>query len=297
MPEISKLFELTFESYLQGWALLAALASMGLVVGVLTGLFGVGGGFLITPLLNVAFGIPYGLAVGSSLSFTIGIGASGAARHIRLRNFEPRSVLILGLMSIFGALFGAMLNQLAERGLGETNYTRMMHVLFIGMLLLTAWLVGRRKGSGKRTRSLLQRLRLPPYIDLPASDKQGISLPGLCLVGLMVGVMKGMMGIGGGVLFMPLLILVVGLSPHQAVGTSLGVVVLSSIAGTLKYGWAGNVNLVIVLSLLAFSVLGVQVGAWLCQKLHAQHLRRYFALLVLAVVAALLVDLGIKLFG
>ena len=103
---------------------------------------------------------------------------------------------------------------------------------------------------------------------------------GLFAVGILIGVMKGMMGIGGGVLLMPLLIVVVGLTPHQAVGTSLGVVVFSSIAGAVKYGLDGNVNLWVVMSLLVGSVFGVQIGAWICHRLHAAKLRRYFAILV-----------------
>jgi len=94
---------------------------------------------------------------------------------------------------------------------------------------------------------------------------------------------------------MPLLVLAIGLSPHRAVGTSLGVVIFSSIAGTIKHGLDGNVNLWLVMSLLVSSVLGVQIGAWICHRLHASKLRRYFAILAmltaLAVAARLLYSL------
>ena len=96
---------------------------------------------------------------------------------------------------------------------------------------------------------------------------------------------------------MPLLILVVGLGPHQAVGTSLGVVLFSSAAGAAKYGLDGNVNMWIVMPLMLSSVFGVQFGAWVCQRLHARSLRRYFAVLVLAVVAAMACDFVAKLLG
>jgi hypothetical protein len=132
---------------------------------------------------------------------------------------------------------------------------------------------------------------LPPYINLPTAELDRVSLMGLFLVGATIGLMKGMLGIGGGVLLMPLLILVVGLSAHQAVGTSLGVVVFSSIAGTIEYARKGNVNLWIVLALLISSVFGVQIGAYICHKLHADRLQKYFAVLVALVAVMVAVRL------
>ena len=280
MSELQTILDFNIESYLQGPALIAALASFGLLVGILTGLFGVGGAFVITPLLNVGFAIPYQLAIGSSLSFTIGTSASGMMRHVRLGNLEPRSTLLLAGTSIGGAILGAMLNKSLNAELGEHNYTLTMHVMFIVLLALTAWIIARNTGTDRTDRSILQRLPLPPYIDLPAADLVRVSLPGICIIGIVIGMLKGMMGIGGGVLFMPILILVVGLTPHQAVGTSLGVVLFSSIAGTIKYGLYGKVNFWVVMALLVSSVFGVQLGAWLCSRLHADRLRRYFAILV-----------------
>ena len=280
MSQLQAIFDLDIEAYLQGPTLVAALAAFGLAVGILTGLFGVGGAFLVTPLLKIGFGIPYELVIGSSLSFTIGSCSSGMRRHIRLGNLEPRSMLILAATSMAGAVLGAMLNKFLNVTLGEEGYTLTMHVLFVVILGLTAWLIARRSEAARVGKSVLQRLSLGPYIDLPAAGLARVSLPGIFAVGILIGVMKGMMGIGGGVLLMPLLIVVVGLTPHQAVGTSLGVVVFSSIAGAVKYGLDGNVNLWVVMSLLVGSVFGVQIGAWICHRLHAAKLRRYFAILV-----------------
>ena len=295
MTEVLQLFDPAFEARLQGLPLLSALMVLGLAVGVLTGLFGVGGAFLITPLLRVVFGIPYPLAIGSGLCYMIGSGSSGAARHMRLRNFESRSVVILGLASVVGAFLGATLNRHLNLSLGERGYTLTIHGFFVVVLLATAWLIGRKPKQQRTGRSILQRLPLPPHIDLPRAGLTHISLPGMLLIGLLVGVMNGLMGIGGGVLFMPMLILVVGLTPHQAVGTSLGVVLFSSIAGTISYALHGNVNLCIAMSLLVGSVVGIQFGAWLCHRLRAARLRRWFAVVVLSVVAALLVHSAVKL--
>lgn len=264
-----------------------AMAAFGLVIGVLTGLFGVGGGFMIVPLLKLLFGLPWQVAVGSSLSFTIGSGAGGTARHLRLGNVEPRATVMMGFGAILGAWVGAMLLGHLKDTLGRDggrSFDLLMQGLFIGLLLLTAVLVWSRRDDEPLDKGLLQRLPVGPRIDLPRAGLTGVSAPGLLLVGLLVGVTKGLLGIGGGVLFMPLLILVVGLRPHQAVGTSLGVVLFSSITGTIGHGLQGNVSLPVVVSLLVGSSLGIQVGAWLCQKLHATGLRRFFVLLILVVI-------------
>ena len=295
MTALESVFDWNIQAYLQGGWLLLALAGFGLIVGTLTGLFGVGGGFIITPMLSVAFGLPYRLVIGSSLSFTIGTASSGMTRHMRLGNVEPRCTLILAPASMITAVLGAMLNKFLNQALGAANYRNMMDGLFIVVLVLIAWLVGRGRPPHTSGRSLLQRLSLPPRIDLPAAGLKDVSLPGICAVGMIVGLLTGLMGVGGGVLFMPLLVLVVGLSPHQAVGTSLGVVVFSATAGTIKYGLDASVNLWIVMALLVSSVVGVQIGAWICDRLHAERLRRSFAILVAVVAATVAVRMGYAL--
>ncbi len=282
MNELMELLNLP-DAYLSGPALLCGLAGLGLVAGVLSGLFGVGGAFLITPLLAAMFGIPYPYAIGSGLCYAIGVGATGFARHHRLKNVEIKSMVILGLGGVIGAVLGAMLNEFLQARLGKHHYDLTMDALFICMLTLSGWLVFRGKGVDKRGLSVLQRVPLPPYVDLPDANLVHVSLIGMFASGLSIGVLKGLMGIGGGVMFMPLLILMVGLTPHQAVGTSLGVVLFSSISGTIKYGLAGTCSLGIALVLLVGSTVGVQIGAWWCQKIRGIRLRRYFAILVFTV--------------
>jgi hypothetical protein len=110
-------------------------------------------------------------------------------------------------------------------------------------------------------------------------------------VGFAVGILTGLLGIGGGVLFMPILLLVVGLTPHQAVGTSLGVVLFSATTGTIGHGMDGNVNLPVAMSLLVTSTIGIQIGARICHKLKGDRLRKYFALIVIGAILVLLLDL------
>mgnify|MGYP001215987653 CR=1 FL=1 len=283
-------------SYLHDWPalLVAAMALMGLVVGVLTGLFGVGGAFLITPMLNVLLGIPYTLAAGSSLSFTLGNSSGAWARHMRLGNVAIKTVTILAGSAVCGTILGADLHVHLKTVFGVQTFTLLMHGMFLIVLLTSAYLVWRPSAPASGL-SLLQRLPVPPRITIRAARLRNISLPGLCAVGLAVGVLTGLLGIGGGVLFVPVMLLVVGLTVHQTVGTSLGVVLFGSLAGAILYGAKGEASLWIVMPLLIGSSVGVQIGSWLCSRLHAIRIRRYFALLVVGVAAVIAIDLVSKL--
>jgi hypothetical protein len=276
------------------WALMGALAALGLAIGFLTGLFGVGGAFLLVPMLKVLFGVPYPIAVGSSLSFTLGTGVTGMLRHWRLGNFEPRSMALLAAGAMVGAVGGAEMNGVLAGALGDDDgrgYTLVMHGLFVAVLLATAWLVFRDGVKQRARRPLLGRLALGWRIDLPAAKLTGISVAGMVLTGVVIGLTKGLLGIGGGVLFMPVLVLAVGLTAHQAVGTSLGVVVFSSLTGTVAYGLHGTVNLWLVMAMLAGSTIGIQIGAAACERLHARRLRRWFAVVVVLAATAIAADL------
>lgn len=272
-------------SCLQGIDLLAALAGMGLALGVLTGLFGIGGGILAVPLLNTVLGVPYPLAVGSSLSFVIGTSAAGAMRHFRMGNVDLRAAVTLSAGSIFGAVAGAWLHHHLAQSL--PGFERLMDALFILLLLTVAELVWLNPQDGKGRRTLLQRLPIGPRMDLIAGGVTSVSVPGLALMGLIVGLVTGMMGVGGGVLFMPILLIVVGLKLKQAVGTSLAAVLLAAVAGTVFHGFGQSASIWIAMSLLVGSLVGVQFGAWLSGRIHARSIQRYFALLALAVAAFL----------
>ncbi|HAU38509.1 MAG TPA: hypothetical protein DCX07_12440 [Phycisphaerales bacterium] len=282
-------------SYLHDWPalLVVAMAMMGLIVGVLTGLFGVSGAFLI-PMLNVLLGIPYTLAAGSSLSFTLGNNSGAWARHMRLGNVALKTMTILAGSAVCGTLLGADLHVHLKTVLGVRIFTLLMHGMFLVVLLTSAYLVWRppTQTSGL---SLLQRLPVPPRITIRAAQLRNISLPGLCAVGLAAGTFTGLLGIGGGVLFVPVMLLVVGLTVHQTVGTSLGVVLFGALSGAILYGAKGEASLWIVMPLLIGSSVGIQIGSWLCTRLHAIRIRRYFALLVVGVAVVIAIDLALKL--
>lgn len=295
MKELLELFRMDFNAYIHGPMLLLALVGIGFIVGVLTGLFGVGGGFLVNPLLLVLLGIQETLVVGGSLCFTIGTGAAGMARHWRTKHIDFKAALFLALGAIPCVMLGKYLHMGLRNGLGEAHFAVVYRILYLIILLITAWVVFRAPVGTGKTQSLLQRLPVGPQVDLAGGELIRVSVPGILLVGGIIGLMKGLLGIGGGVLFVPLLLAVVGLQMHLTVGTSLGAVVVSSIFGTLLYGQSGEVNMLLVMSLLVGSAVGVQIGARLCHKLAAKRLQRYFIGVVLVTAIMVAADLLIKL--
>lgn len=281
------------QSYFQSeLMLILALMGLGFVIGNLTGIFGVGGGFLVSPLLMTVYGLPPTIAVGSDVCYIIGSSASGLRRHGRMGNWEPTTTLLMAIGAVVGTLVGKQL-QVVIKGASasEADFKTAMQILYLPLLVSTAILVWRGGAKEGTSRSLLQKLPLGPRVDLRRANRPQTSLPGLILVGFSVGILTGLLGVGGGVLFMPILLLVVGLTPHQAVGTSLGVVLFSSTTATVRYGLAGEVNLPVAMCLLVTSTIGIQIGAKICHKLHGDRLRKYFALVVLGAIVVLLLDL------
>ncbi len=276
-------------AYLSGLPLLAVLAAMGVLAGAISVMFGVGGAIVTTPLLNAALGVPYSLAVGSSLGFTLGTSAGGWARHLRMGNVAGRTLLALAVGAIGGSFLGKTTHHWLRDCLGGGRFTLVMHGLFVVLLTAVAYLVWRRPGGSTGGRAILQRLPLPPRVSLDGGPDR-FSLAGVLAAGLAAGVISGLMGVGGGVLLVPVMLVLIGMEMHRAVGTSLGVILVTSVAGVVLYGLEGEASLWIIMPLLVGSSVGVQLGAILCQKLRGATLRRCFALLALGLALYLVAD-------
>ncbi|MCX7787536.1 MAG: sulfite exporter TauE/SafE family protein [Spirochaetes bacterium] len=282
-----------------GWTVV-----LGFGIGVLTGLFGVGGGFLIVPLLHVLLGVPYSIAVGSSLLFILGTSALAIPGHYKQGNFEPRAVFYLSLGSVTGSLIGDLLQDLLVLYVAKGNilvFNQWMHSLFIGLLFVTSGLLlwpavqskGGASGTDRVDSSPLQRLSFPPFTYLKRANLPRISIPGLIVLGCLVGLLTGLLGVGGGVLFMPILLLVVGLPPKLSVGTSLGVVFFAALAGTIKktLSLAPKISLPLTASLLLGSTLGVRMGIRINERIEGARIRQYFVLVIVLALGVLIWDL------
>lgn len=277
---------------------LVSFATLGLVVGTMAGLFGVGGGFLLTPLLNIIFGVPYNIAVGSDLAQMAGMSTAATVRHGRIGNIDYR----LGLLMFAGTAAGVEVGALGLEGLkhagtvslGQARIPLMnlvMSLIYMALLLWIGTVVLResrralaraRAGAADEIEKswMVQRLtaiRLRPMISLPRSGIASISLWVILGVGFATGVLAGMLGVGGGFIRMPALIYIIGCPTVIAVGTDLFEIMFSSAYGAFTHGMKGNVNLIVVLGLLVGSTIGAQIGASLTRRLGGPRLRNVFA--------------------
>lgn len=295
---------------------LMSFAGLGLVVGFMAGLFGVGGGFLLTPLLNIVFGVPYNIAVGSDLAQMAGMSTAATVRHGRIGNIDYK----LGGLMIAGTAAGVevgasvleVLKEAGEIAIGGAKLPIMTLVMSAIYMALLAWIgtVVLRESRGalanlRAGRSddiqknwfveRLSSVSLRPMISLPRSGITSISLWVILGVGFSTGVLAGLLGVGGGFIRMPALIYIIGCPTAVAVGTDLFEIVFSSAYGAFTHGLKGNVNLVLVLGLLVGSTVGAQLGASLTRKIGGPRLRNVFAYIAYFAVVMVAAKLVIKI--
>lgn len=281
-----------FTAVINGPLLIIVLALLGLIIGFVAGLFGVGGGFLLVPMMNVLLGIPMELASGSATCYIIGTSTTGFLRQIHNRNVELKVFINISLGSLTGAILGDILQNFLITNIAQGDqiaFERVSLIIFFILLLIIAAIMYFSPSESTMDQLFLQKFPIGPRISLKNAGISGLSVPGLFLIGLMGGTLTGLLGVSGGVLFVPILIFGVGLSAKIATGTSLGVVLVASVTAVIKKVLAapGKISLSIVISLLIASAIGIQTGIKVGDRLHANRLKKYFSIVVL--LAALLV--------
>jgi uncharacterized membrane protein YfcA len=283
---------------------------LGIVIGFLIGLFGVGGGFLLTPLLKVVFGIPYPVAVGSSL-LQIFINSSIATfRHWRNQNVDFKLGLLLAAGAMAGTEIGVRILTRLQRSAPFVINSRpfspqdlVLNILFLVLLSAVAIFILIETTRGTATQEVstamsrwLRTVRLRPTLFFPHSGIASYSIWIPILLAVFVGVLTGLMGVGGGFVNFPLLIYVIGVPTHIAVGTSVFQILLASGYGATRHIFLGNVEIILVGILFAGSFAGVQLGVKVSQILGGRSIRRYFALVVAQGVALVIWDLIRQIF-
>lgn len=288
---------------------LPALALVGLFIGYVAGMFGIGGGFLLTPLLMYVFGVPAPIAVGSALCQKCGTSIASFLKYRALHRGEPRMDAVMLGGSVLGVDAGTRLLGHLD-GLGAWRVRGgppapavnvVLDVLFIVLLsgtavytLRDAWL-SYRSGIRRGDRTIpgpLTRIPVPPYIDLPNVQLHRISVPFLAYLGFILGAASGLMGIGGGVLFMPILLYGYGFSVRNAAGTGILLLFVTVTIGTLEQAVQGYVSLKLAMAILIGSSVGSQLGALTTHYLPNRILRFIFAGLVTATVGMIAWDLS-----
>jgi uncharacterized protein len=289
---------------------LPALVAVGLLVGYIAGMFGVGGGFLLTPVLMKWFDVPAPVAVGSALCQQCGSSIASFLKYRHLKRGEPR----IGLVMIGGSLIGVdagtrILDALTRRpalhlpsGQTVAAATLVVDLLFLALLSFTAVFIFREAWKARRepvfhgdvTRPgpFVTRVRVPPYIDLPQVGLSQVSVPLLAYLGFLLGVASGLMGIGGGVLFMPILMYGMGLSARSAAGTGVLLLFFTAATGTVAQALRGYVSLKLAMAILIGSSIGSQLGVFTTHHLPNRVLRLLLAVLVAATAVMIAWDLS-----
>lgn len=289
---------------------LPALAFVGFFVGYFAGMFGVGGGFLLTPALIYVFGVPAPIAVGSALCQKCGTSISSFLKYRSYKRGEPRIDLVMMGGSLIGVDAGTRLLTYLT-GLGSWSFRHgrpmpavqvVLDALFIVLLSMTAfytfrdaWQSARRaipRGDNTVPGPLVTKVRIPPYIDLPNIGLAHVSVPMLSYLGFFLGIASGLMGIGGGVLFMPILLYGIGLSVRNAAGTGVLLLFVTVAMGTIEQALKHYVSLPLAMTILIGSSVGAQLGAITTHYLPNRILRMLFAVLVAATVVMIFWDLS-----
>lgn len=274
---------------------LPQLTFAGLLIGIVAGMFGVGGGFMLIPTLIYFFGIPVPIAVGSATCQQTGFALATFLRYRKLKRGEPKIDIIMLGGSVIGVDAGARLLTMLER-LGEINLVgyqvpaarAILDVLFFFVLILVSvttfldvWNSKKKSESDTVTPGLLAKIRIPPYCDLPGVGLKQISIPVLAYVGLMLGIAAGLMGIGGGIMFLPVMVYGYGIPLRKTLGSGILMLFVSVIIGTVVHTLQGRVNLILSMVILIGSSVGSQIGAIVAYRLSNNRLRIFFAGFVL----------------
>ncbi len=278
------------------------IVGLGALTGLLSGMFGVGGGFLTTPLM-IFYGIPPTVAAASAASQVTGASVSGAFAHSRRGgvDYQMGGVLVAG--GILGTGIGAVLfNVLAKLGQIDT----VINILYVVLLGSIGGLMARESIQtlrAERTGVPLparKRRHHPLVANLPMRwrfYRSGLYISPLAplLLGMATGILTMLMGIGGGFVLVPAMLYILGMSAAVVVGTSLFQILFVTMATTMMHAMTTRaVDIVLATLLLVGSVTGAQVGAQFAQKASPVKLRLLLAVIVLIVAFRMALGLGYR---
>ena len=272
---------------------------IGMVVGGLSGLFGVGGGFLMTPLL-IFLGIPPAVAVGTEAPHVLASSVSGVVAHWRRKNVDFKMGFFLLIGGVVGSTVGVNLFKLL-RGFGQIDMViQMLFLIFLGFIGFTMAFESARTTISKyrTTSSIRTKLHQHSWIHgLPFKlrfhrSKLYISAIPPIIIGFFVGLLSAMMGVGGGFIMIPAMVYILGMSTNVVVGTSLFQIIFVTANSTFFQSYLNQtVDIVLAALMIIGGVIGAQIGASIGSKLKAEYLRGILAIIVLIVCAKIFADL------
>ena len=272
---------------------------IGMLVGGLSGLFGVGGGFLMTPLL-IFLGIPPAVAVGTEAPHVLASSISGAIAHWRRRNVDIKMGFILLIGGIAGSTVGVNIFKILI-GFGQIDLIiQLLFIFFLGLIGFSMLFESARTTIKKyRTTSTIRtKLHqhswlhgLPFKMRFHRSKLYLSTIPPL-LIGFIVGILSAMMGVGGGFIMIPAMVYILGMSTNVVVGTSLFQIIFVTANSTFFQSYLNQtVDIVLASLMILGGVIGAQIGARLGTRFRAEYLRGALAFIVLMVCLKIFLDL------
>jgi uncharacterized membrane protein YfcA len=274
------------------------LLGLGGIVGILSGMFGVGGGFLMTPLLFF-IGIPPAVAVATEANQIVASSFSGALAHLKRKTVDLKMGSILLIGGLLGAGIGIIIfNYL--KSLGQVDLlVKLCYVTFLGIIGSLMFIESLRAILKTQSGSIPKRIRRPRTFAQQLPFKMRFRTSGLyisiippILVGLLVGFLSAIMGVGGGFIMVPAMIYILGMPTKVVVGTSLFQIIFVTGFTTVLHATTNyTVDIALAILLLLGGVLGAQLGSQFGTHLRAEQLRILLALMVIAVCIKIALDL------
>ncbi|HIM45598.1 MAG: hypothetical protein CFH39_01598 [Alphaproteobacteria bacterium MarineAlpha10_Bin2] len=272
------------------------LLGLGGAIGFLSGMFGVGGGFLMTPLL-IFLGVPPTVAVGTGTNLIVASSVSGMMAHWRRGNVDFR----MGALLFSGGIGGSWLGVSLFKALREAGQIDLVISLFyVVFLTIVGGLMGFESVRAALRRNARRRRKahqhnwfhgLPLKLRFRRSKLYVSALPPV-IVGFLMGLLAAFMGVGGGFIMIPVMIYLIGMPTSVVVGTSLFVIVVVSTVSSFAHAVQNhNVDIILALLLALGAVIGAQYGSRFGQRIQGEYLRGLLAVMVLAVGGRLLYGL------
>jgi len=277
------------------------LIIIGFCVGMLGGFFGVGGGWIVTPALNI-FGFHMAFAIGTDLANIFGQSIGAVKKHQKMGNIDWKLGFISIITSVIGLEIGSEVIIALEKAGDVGMIVRWCYMFLLsglGCFMLYDYFVSHpkelrgiseeeRQASGKKAKPArskmsmrLHKVNIPPMISFPTSGIEGVSLWIILLIFLFTGFLSGFMGVGGGFIIMPALVYLVGLPTAVAVGTSLITVLFSGAYGCFTYAAKGRVEIIAAFIMLIGASIGAQIGATAVRYIKGYGIRLLFSMMII----------------
>ena len=272
------------------------LIILGLAVGFLSGMFGVGGGFLMTPLL-ILMGIPPAVAVASEANHILAASVSGFLAHMRRKNFD----FLMGVILLTGGVAGSIIGVFILKYLLSIGYEKIfISISYVLILIVVGFYMLKESSSSLKNISdgKIKKLHdhawfhgLPFKLKFRKSHLYISVLPPI-IIGLIAGILSSVMGVGGGFILIPAMIYILGMPTQIVVGTSLMQIIFVTLVSTIMHSYINQTVDVVLSSLLLLgAVIGAQIGTRVMIRLKGEQIRFLFAIIIILVATVLLLEL------